>query len=273
MSLQAGDPPPTDGAGAAQAKSANKAQPAYPITSVDNALRLMLMFKDHSRIRLSDAASELGVSTSTTHRLLAMLQFRGFVRQEANARTYVPGPAFVDIGLAAVRNMDIRAHARPILTDLAMKLGETVHLAQLEGSNVRYLLGAEGEEALRVADRTGQVVPAYTSATGRVLLADLPAHVLEPILRRLENQENVDVPGLRAALERIRERGYELNYRADNVISMATPVRNRDDVTVAAINAVGPAARMQPRDHLRVARQLHAAAAQLEDVLRNAPPG
>lgn len=271
MSVHA-DPPRTNGADEPRVASSKKGQPAYPITSVDNALRLMLMFKDHSRIRLSDAATALGVSTSTAHRLLAMLQFRGFVRQEDNVRTYVPGPAFVDIGLAAVRNMDIRGHARPILTDLAMKLGETVHLAQLEGTNVRYLIGAEGEEALRVADRTGQVVPAHTSATGRVLLADLPAHVLGTILRRLETQD-VDVPALRKELEQIRERGYELNFRSDNVISMATPVRNRDNVTVAAINAVGPAARMQPRDHLRVLRHLHAAAAQLEDVLRTAPPG
>jgi IclR family acetate operon transcriptional repressor len=252
--------------------SSEKSHPAYPITSVDNALRLMLMFKDQRRIRLSDAAAALGVSTSTAHRLLAMLQFRGFVRQEENVRTYVPGPAFVDIGLAAVRNMDIRAHARPILADLAMKLGETVHLAQLEGVNVRYLIGAEGEEALRVADRTGQVVPAHTSATGRVLLADLPESILEPILVRLQTQD-VDVPALRSEFEQIRQRGYALNFRDDNVISMATPVRDRDDVTVAAINAVGPAARMSPRDQMRVARQLHAAAAQLEDVLRAAPPG
>jgi DNA-binding IclR family transcriptional regulator len=264
--------PRLNGEGESHVISSEKSQPAYPITSVDNALRLMLMFKDHSRIRLSDAATALGVSTSTAHRLLAMLQFRGFVRQEENVRAYVPGPAFVDIGLAAVRNMDVRAHARPILADLAMKLNETVHLAQLEGTNVRYLIGAEGEEALRVADRTGQVVPAHTSATGRVLLADLPTNLLEPILARLENQD-VDVPSLRKELKEVRERGYALNYRPDNVISMATPVRNRDDVTVAAINAVGPAARMQPRDQLRVARQLHAAAAQLEDVLRETPIG
>lgn len=272
MSVKAGRQAQMAEGGELPVGSEEKSQPTYPITSVDNALRLMLMFKDHSRIRLSDAAKALGVSTSTAHRLLAMLQFRGFVRQEDNTRTYVPGPAFVDIGLAAVRNMDIRAHARPILADLAMKLGETVHLAQLEGTNVRYLLGAEGEEALRVADRTGQVVPAHTSATGRVLLADLPVNALESILRGLETQD-VDVPALRKELEQVRDRGYALNYRSDNVISMATPVRNRDDVTVAAINAVGPADRMQPRDHLRVARQLHAAAAHLEDVLRSAPPG
>ena len=246
--------------------------PAYPIASVDNALRLMLMIKDQGRVRLSDAASTLGVSTSTAHRLLAMLQFHGLARQEPNVRTYVPGPVLLDMGLTAVRNMDIRAHARPILTDLAMKLGETVHLAQLEGSNVRYLIGAEGEEALRVADRTGQVVPAHTSATGRVLLADLPTALLKPILCWLE-EHDVDVPALRTELEQIRERGYALNYRPDDVVSMATPVRDRDNITVAAINAVGPTSRMTPRHHLSVARQLHAAAAQLEEALRSTPPG
>lgn len=256
-----------------ETSQSGRSQPAYPITSVDNALRLMLMIKDKGRIRLSDAAAELGVSTSTAHRLLAMLQFHGLARQEPNMRTYVPGPVLLDMGLAAVRNMDIRAHARPILADLAMKLGETVHLAQLEGANVRYLIGAEGEEALRVADRTGQVVPAHTSATGRVLLADLPVGLLTPILTRLQEQGDVDLPALQTELEQIRERGYALNHRDDDVVSMATPVRDRNDVTIAAINAVGPSGRMAPRHHLRVARQLHTAAAQLEEILRSTPPG
>ncbi|MBD0423652.1 IclR family transcriptional regulator [Streptomyces sp. NPDC052309] len=250
--------------------SSGNSRPAYPITSVDNALRLMLMFKEHRRVRLSDAAEELGVATSTAHRLLAMLQFHGFVRQEENVRTYVPGPAFLDIGLAAVRNMDIREHARPVLTDLAMRLGETVHLAQLEGANVRYLIGAEGGEALRVVDRTGQVVPAHTSATGRVLLADLPESRLGPIVERLVTQD-AQLSGLYKELEQIRQRGYAVNARPDDVISVATPVRDGDDVTVAAINAVGPASRMTQRDQRRVVRHLHAAAAQLEDILRAAP--
>lgn len=98
-----------------------------------------------------------------------------------------------------------------------------------------------------------------------------PESILEPILTRLRT-EDVDVPALCNELDQIRERGYALNFRPDNVVSIATPVRDRNDVTIAAINAVGPADRMAPRDRLRVARQLHAAAAQLEEVLRAAPP-
>lgn len=245
-------------------------QPAYPISSVGNALRLLLMFRDEPRLRLSDVAKSLGVSTSTAHRLLAMLQSYDFVRQIEGDRTYVAGPVFVDLGLAAVRGMDIRVHARPILADLAVLLNETVHLAQLEGKNVRYLIGAEGANALRVTDRTGQVTPAHTSATGRALLADLPDDRLELILAELE-AEGVDVPALRDELEEIRQRGYALNFRPDDVASMATTVRDQNDQTVAAINAVGPTSRMYQRDQVHVARQLHAAAAKLEAVLRTVP--
>lgn len=245
-------------------------QPQYPISSVGNALRLLLMFRDKPRIRLSDAASALGVSTSTAHRLLAMLQSYDFVRQEQEMRTYVLGPVLLDIGLSAVRNMDIRALARPILADLARRLDETVHLAVLEGMNVRYVLGAEGENQLRVADRTGQVLPAHTSAMGRALLADLPSDKLDKILGRLADQ-GVDIADLLARLDQVRDLGYALNFRADDVASMAMTVQDPHGTTIAAINAVGPSSRMSKQDQKHIARQLHAAAAQIEEALRTAP--
>ena len=66
--------------------SSPSALPQYPIESVDNALRLLLLFAEQPRIRLTDASSYLGVASSTAHRLLAMLQYRGFVRQEMPSR-------------------------------------------------------------------------------------------------------------------------------------------------------------------------------------------
>ena len=132
-------------------------EPAYPIASVDNALRLLMLFRAEPRVRLSDASEHLGVAHSTAHRLMAMLAYHGFVRQEPDSRAYVAGPALVEIGLAAVRQLDIRRHARPVLESLASSLGETVHLAVLEGGNVRYLDAVESSRALRVggADRVG----------------------------------------------------------------------------------------------------------------------
>lgn len=254
------------------AVSREKSAPTYPISSVDNALQILLMFKGQGRLRVSDVASKLGVATSTAHRLLAMLTYRDFVRQENGLRTYVPGPALLEIGFSAIRDMDIRVHARPVLTDLAAKVNETVHLAQLEGRFVRYLMAAECNNPLRVADRTGQLLPAHLSATGKAMLAELSTSELDKLYSQSNENESIDLEGLRIELDRVRERGYATNVRsAGEIISFATAVRDRDGITIAAINASAPATRMSAKGQLEVVRQLHSAAARLEDVLRGVP--
>lgn len=50
--------------------------PQYPIESVDNALRLLLLFETRPSIRLTDASKYLGVASSTAHRLMGMLLYR-----------------------------------------------------------------------------------------------------------------------------------------------------------------------------------------------------
>ena len=62
------------------------AVPQYPIESVDKALRLIRLLGDQPEIRLSEAARYLGVASSTAHRLLAMLHYRGLVRQDSETR-------------------------------------------------------------------------------------------------------------------------------------------------------------------------------------------
>jgi DNA-binding IclR family transcriptional regulator len=262
---------------AGKAEQAEGNGPTYPISSVDNALRLLLMFRDHKRLRVSDAASSLNVASSTAHRLLAMLVHYDFVRQESDLRVYVPGPALLEMGLAAVRNLDIRTLARPILADLAARVDETVHIVQLEGGKIRYLAGAEGSRPLRVADRTGQLMPAHDTATGKALLAELTPDQLDELIPTVSSpqleegltmQERAD---LDAELDQVRARGYAVNLRrAEGILSVAVVVRDRRDVAVAALNASAPAKRMTQRQQMAVVRQLHAAAVQLEELLSSA---
>src|SRR4051812_15158707 len=101
--------------------------PSYPIASVGNALTLVRMVGERGRIRVSEASTELGVVRSTAHRLLAMLQYHGFVEQDPETKEYVPGPVLMEVGLAAFREIDIRGAMRPLLESLASEFQETVH--------------------------------------------------------------------------------------------------------------------------------------------------
>ncbi|MEJ7773134.1 MAG: helix-turn-helix domain-containing protein, partial [Geodermatophilaceae bacterium] len=147
--------------------AAGRAEPTYPITSVGNALRLLLLFRERKAIRLSDASDYLGVANSTAHRLLAMLVHHEFVEQDPGQRTYIAGPALVEIGLAAVRGMDLRTSARPILEELAARSGETALLSRLEGDTVVCLDSIESKKALRVATQAQLTLPAHCTASGK----------------------------------------------------------------------------------------------------------
>lgn len=247
-------------------------EPAYPIASVDNALRLLKLFRGEPRVRLSDASEHLGVAHSTAHRLMAMLAYHGFVRQEPASRAYVAGPALVEIGLAAVRQLDIRRHARPVLESLAGSLGETVHLAVLEGSNVRYLDAVESSRALRVASRTGSALAANCTASGKALLAELTDQEVSALfagpksLTALTARSITTRSRLLAELRVIRARGCAINLEEseEGVASVAVAVRGPQRVPVAALVVSAPVSRMTEAAAARVAAELRERADWLE---------
>ena len=166
--------------------------------------------------------------------------------------------------------MDIRLHARPLLEQLARSLSETVHLAVLEGTSVRYLDAVESSRALRVAARTGSALPANCTASGKAMLAALPESELAALF------DDARVPGLTARsvtrladlaaeLRLVRQRGYALNREEseEGVASVAVAVFGPGDSPVAALVVSAPVARLGADVAARIATQLRAEADRL----------
>src|SRR5262249_8034788 len=148
--------------------------PRYPIESVDNAIQLLLALHERGSITVLDGSRLLGVARSTAHRLLAMLQYRGLVQQDPVLKTYLPGPVLIEIGLSAVRNIDIRGQVRPHLEHLVQDVGETAHLVVRRGASVMFVDCVESDRALRAGSRPGTPLPAPRTASGKVLPAAPP---------------------------------------------------------------------------------------------------
>ena len=226
--------------------------PAYPIASVNNALLLLLLFREQPRVRLTDACKYLGVAHSTAHRLLAMLAHHGFVQQEPVTRAYIAGPALVEVGLAVVGSLNVREQARPVMEELAAELGETVHLGVLEGKQVRYVDAVESERALRVVARTGTLVPAHCTSLGKALLAQMTDDQVaelyptsaEPFAARTERSITTQAKLLKE-VSRARARGYAVNSgeTEEDVGSVAVAFRDFAG-RPAAIAVAAPTSRL-----------------------------
>ena len=80
------------------------------LASVRNALQVLLTLRRRGPQRLNDIAAEVGVGTSTAHRLVATLRAEGFVTQNADTRLYELGPA---LRSASRRTASDRGSPRP----------------------------------------------------------------------------------------------------------------------------------------------------------------
>jgi IclR family transcriptional regulator, acetate operon repressor len=191
--------------------------PAYRLQSVDHVLLLLLLFRAKPSLRVSEVADHLRVARSTAHRLLGMLVYRQFAVQDAATKAYLPGPRLVEIGLAAAGALDLRAHMRPYLNDLAAITRETVSLLVLEGDSVHFLESIESQRTVRVSARPDQRVPAHATSGGKAILAALPlaeVHAIYPAERLLTPSDRTigTRAELLAELARVRAAGFATNF-------------------------------------------------------------
>jgi IclR family acetate operon transcriptional repressor len=236
--------------------------PPYPIASVDNALQTLQLIKDAGHVRVSDVSRALDIARSSAHRLLAMLVYRGYVRQDPQTKAYEAGPALVELGLAVVRNMDIRQAARPLMERVAAETGETASLVLLDGTRVLFVDCVEGTRSLRVGSRTGLTMDANCTAVGKAMLAALSPERLRELykddeLPRMTDSSLSTLADLEAELAQVRRLGYATNMMEseDDICAVGVALKSPSGIPVASISIAGPASRLT-RERIRQIAEL-----------------
>ncbi|HEV7168299.1 MAG TPA: IclR family transcriptional regulator [Micrococcaceae bacterium] len=274
-------------------------KPAYPIEAVDNALTLLQLLRDGGRVRLKEAAAELGVAPSTAHRLLAMLVYRGFAVQDAS-RHYIPGPAMGEGPAGISWSRLLRDVSVPHMEMLAARLGETVNLMVRVGTKVRFLSTVESSSPLRVGDRQGVVLPARQASGGKAMLAELEVTVLEQLYRSsgtpeaMEGTETMEgteaMEGSKAIgsaeamaadefsaflreLEYVRVNGFAANFEGteEGISAVGVALHNRHGQVVGALSVATPATRFRRVFDAGLVAALKASRRDLETDIANNP--
>jgi DNA-binding IclR family transcriptional regulator len=225
--------------------------PKYPIESVDNVLRLLLMVSRQRQVRVSEASAELGTAVSTAHRLLAMLAHHGFVVQDPDSKAYKAGHVLLRIGLSSVHNLDIRTLVGPFLEELRDETEETVHAAILQGNEVMFIDCAESPMALRVTSRVGTLMWAHCTSVGKAWLACESDDFLRglypsPKLPAITPDSLTSRAALMTELAEVRRLGYAHNEGESEVGvgSVSAAVCDHHGKPVASISISVPLARM-----------------------------
>jgi IclR family transcriptional regulator, acetate operon repressor len=252
-------------------------RPPYPITSVDNALRIVQILRDQGSVRLTDVAAELGIAVSTAHRLMAMLVYRGFAIQDDSKR-YAPGPALGARALNTSWNREIRQVLQPLLEELCVRFDETTNLVVRVGAHVRFLHSVEAHSVLRVGDRAGTVLPARTTSGGKALLC----HENTDYLARLYLGKGSLTAGhaldrgqfdtLLGELDAVRDQGYAVNREESEggIGAIGMAILGPDDRPLAAYSVATPIVRLDRLLHPSALEQLFDARQEMAAALHGA---
>ncbi|MHB8233287.1 MAG: IclR family transcriptional regulator [Solirubrobacteraceae bacterium] len=219
--------------------------------SLERGLAILTCFTPkHPVLGIADIADELGMSRSTTHRYVTTLLALGYLEQGAS-RKYRLGLRVADLGLSALNSVGVREHAHPYLEELRQRCRYTVSLAVLEGTEIllldRLASFRQGQNPATMNVRAGSRLPAYCSAMGKLLLANL----LEPEQRELIAAMKLTKrgPNTIASKKALKDELVDVldaNFAVDDeelakdLYSIAAPVRNEAHEVVAAVDISVP---------------------------------
>jgi IclR family acetate operon transcriptional repressor len=253
----------------------NKKTPrgALPLTSLSKGLTILLKLKDFAQpVGLSEMSRLVGIKKPTLYRLLGTLELFQFVEKDEAQKYRIGANAFV-VG-SCFQPIPKRAeHIRRVMTDLAADYGHTITLSVLRGVTVLYIARVDGKARIRVTVNIGSVRVAYSSSSGKAILAGLPDEEIARRYRgvrfkRQTEKTHASVEKLLADIRLVRSRGYAVNDEESNpgVFAIAVPVHDKGGRPAMALSCIFPARLLRSEERAKVARRLQKAAREIESL-------
>ncbi|MDZ7747642.1 MAG: IclR family transcriptional regulator [Halofilum sp. (in: g-proteobacteria)] len=241
----------------------------------DRLLRVLAVIAESGRpVSLSELAEGLELPKATVHRLVNLLEDKGFAAKDPGDRHYVPGPSLHRLAGAVLQHRPLAGVRHSILRRMAEKVGEACNIVLLDGDEPTYIDRVDTAWPLRLQFEIGSRVPIHCTATGKLLLSLQPRRVRERILRHkpltaMTPHTITDAVALERSLEEIREARVatdDQEFLAD-MVAIAVPIVPPSGPPIAALSVHAPVLRRSLEDLRGFLPDLRATAADLADVI------
>jgi DNA-binding IclR family transcriptional regulator len=222
------------------------------VTNVPAATRTLRVLRFLSRqpapVPLDRIAEECGLPRSTAYHLVAAMVAEGFVVHLADEHRYGLGVAAFEVGSGYTRQEPLQRLARRPLASLVDQVGHSAHLVVLHGRDVLYVLEERAPGRPSLVTDVGVRLPAHLTASGRAVLAALPAaqvRALYPDRAAFTDRTGLgpsSLSALRSLLTETRRRGYatEEGEVTQGLASVASPVLDHNGHPVAGVAVTFP---------------------------------
>jgi DNA-binding IclR family transcriptional regulator len=250
------------------------------VPAAREVLRILRYLSRQPRpVPASAIARDLALPRSTTYHLLTELVAAGFVVHLADDRRYGLGVSAYELGTGYVRQAPLQRLARVPLSALTDQTGHSSHLAVMHGREVLYVIEERAPGRAPLVTDVGVRLPAQLTASGRAMLAALPAASVRALfpgpasfVLRTDHGPG-SLRELRTLLTGVRARGYatEDGDVTPGLSSVAAAVLDHAGYPEAGVAVTFPAAEVDEDEAARIAARVVAAAAEISRRVRGEP--
>lgn len=241
------------------------------VPAARDTLRIITYLAGHSGpVRASTISRDLELPRSSAYHLLRVLQDEGFVVHSPEHQGYALGPLVAEIGSSVLASNTLARLGGPVLERLVAetRLPVVAHLGVLQHSDVVYASKIAAARAPAVVTSIGVRLPAHLTATGRAMLAALPATQFDAIyspgaeLPLRTTTGPADVAALRSLLAEARERGWAVEDGDINLdyASVAAAVLDHNGYPAASVGLTFRRSIVDDRESARLGRAVSSAA-------------
>jgi DNA-binding IclR family transcriptional regulator len=247
---------------------------AQKVPAVLRGLQILeLLAGERKRWTTTEISRKLKIPKSTTSYLLHTLLSCGYLVREGDG-FYRLGVKLLVLGGQALRGVEVREVALPVLRRLTSETQTTAHLAVLEGAEAVYIERVPSPGFIQIDTWVGRRMPLHSTSVGKTLAAFLPEKDAEVLfltagLTRFTPHTITSLPRLKQELRRIREEGVAIDDEENTpgVRCVAAPIFGRAGIPVAAISLTGPVQQVTSERLTKVVEKVKDAARQLTATL------
>ena len=200
-------------------------------------------------LTLTHAAEITGHTKAAVRRSLLTLCKLGYAQQDG--RHFRLAPRSLRLGHAYVASDALTKVAQPILEMTSELTRESASIAVLDSQDAVFVARSTHRRSLSSGLGVGARLPAYCSATGRVLLSELPPADVEFMLNRMARpaltpHTCTDAREIMKQVALVRANGYALSDQELEIglRSIAVPIRNGRGELIAAMSLSVATSRM-----------------------------
>lgn len=216
------------------------------IQSLDKGLAIVRAFgPDTPTLTLSEAATVTGMTKAAARRFLLTLTHLGYLGSDK--KKYWLRPKILELGERYLTSQPWWSAAQPVIEDAARKMGESCSLCILDGTEIVYVCRVAVSRFLSTNISIGSRLPAYATALGRILLAqippdELPKAVSKISLKKLTAKTITDKKKFMQVVNKARDDGYALVDQELEVglTGLAVPILSSSEAFAALGVSVHP---------------------------------